>query len=75
MELYSGLTKLTVTSLPMTDGVNPFEAMSMMEILALDGVQTVDIPLTPDNAGTQKEITMVVMNLGGTQAFAAACAD
>ena len=70
----TGLSKLTVVSLPMTVS-NPFESLSMTEALALPGVQSVDVALTPDDAGQQKTVDVAVMNLGGFQAFGAACAD
>lgn len=71
----SGLTKLTVVSLPMSGGENPFEGLSMAEALALPGVQQVDVTVTDADAGTEKQVDVAVMNLGGVQAFGAACAD
>ena len=71
----TGLTKLTVVSAVMTGGVNPFTAKSMTEILAMAGIQKIDVALTPADAGQQKTVDVTVMNLGGTQAFAAACSD
>jgi len=39
------------------------------------GIQKIDVALTPADAGQQKTVDVTVMNLGGTQAFAAACSD
>lgn len=71
----TGLTKLTVVSLPQTDGVNPFEGLSMSEALALPGVQAQDVSVAEADAGQETQVDMMVMNLGGSQAFAAACND
>lgn len=71
----TGLTKLTVATLPMTGGENPFTGLSMPEILALPGVNSQDVALTPDDAGQTKTVTMPLVNLGGFQAFAAAVSD
>lgn len=71
----TGLAKLTIVSLAMTGGVNPFQGKSMTDCLALAGVQKVDVTITPTDAGQQKTVDVNVMNLGGSQAFAAACAD
>lgn len=71
----SGLTKLTVATAIMTGGTNPFTGKSMTEILATAGVQKVDVTIVPADAGQQKVVDVTVMNLGGTQAFAAACSD
>lgn len=71
----SGLSKLTVVSAVMIGGVNPFAAKSMTEILALSGIQKTDVALVPADAGQQKTVEVAIMNLGGTQAFAAACSD
>lgn len=71
----TGLVKLTVATLPMSEGINPFEGLSMPEILALTGVVTAEVELVPGDAGTQKEFDIAIVNLGGFQAFAAACAD
>ena len=71
----TGLTKLTIVTAVMTGGVNPFESKGMAEILAMSGVQKVDVTLVPADAGQEKTVDVAVMNLGGVQAFAAACAD
>jgi len=71
----SGLTKLTVVSLPMTDGINPFDGLGMPEALGLPGVQKIDVAVVEADAGTEKQVDVAVMNLGGVQAFGAACAD
>jgi hypothetical protein len=71
----TGLTRLSVSSLPMMDGVNPFLGLSMEECMALPGVVTQDVPLTVGDAGTTKDLVVPVMNLGGFQAFAAAVSD
>jgi len=71
----SGLTTLTVATLPKTGPDSPFEGLSMDQILALTGVVKVDVPVTPADAGVQKEVDLPVVNLGGFQSFAAACAD
>jgi len=71
----TGLTKLTVTTATMSAGANPFDGLSMSEILALPGAASVDVDLTEADAGTQKEVVLPVVNLGGFQALAAACSD
>jgi hypothetical protein len=71
----SGLVKLTVVSLPAAGGSNPFEGKTMVECLALPGVQKVDVALTVSDAGLEKSVSVAIMNLGGMQAFAAACSD
>ena len=71
----TGLTYLTVATATMSEGVNPFEGLSMPEILALPGAASIDIELTEADAGTQKVVTLPVVNLGGFQALAAACKD
>ena len=71
----SGLAKLIIVSLPMTGGVNPFENMGMNEALALPGVQQIVVAVDVAEAGTEKQVNVPVMNLGGTQAFGAACGD
>ncbi len=71
----TGITKLTVATAPMSGGVNPFDGLSMEEILALPEAASVDVALVEADAGTQKEVTLPVVNLGGYQAFAAACSD
>lgn len=71
----TGLAKLTVVTAMMLDGINPFVSLSMPEILALSGIALQDVTLSPDSAGTQVEVEMPIVNLGGTQAFAAACCD
>lgn len=71
----TGLTKLTVATAAVVDAVNPFEGLSMPEILALGGVIFTDVTLTPSDAGTQKDVTLPVVNRGGFQTFAAAVSD
>lgn len=72
----TGLAKLTVATLAGDpSGFNPFEGLSMDQILTITGIQAVNVVLTPADAGTQKGVQMSVTNLGGTQWFAAACAD
>jgi len=71
----TGLTKLTVATLAQVGGDNPFDGLSMAEILALQGVQVQNITLKDEDAGTEKQVDMPIVNLGGMQAFAAACAD
>ena len=71
----TGLAKLTVATAVMTGGVNPFTGLSMTQIVALPGVTKVNVTLTPDDAGQQKTVVLPVVNLGGQQAFAAACSD
>jgi len=71
----TGLTKLTVVTLTMVEGSNPFVGLSMDEIKGLPGVVVQDVTLTPEDAGTVKTVNLPVLNLGGFQAFAAACAD
>jgi len=71
----TGLTTLTVATATMSEGINPFEGLSMSEILALPGAASVDVELTEADAGTQKVVTLPVVNLGGFQALAAACKD
>lgn len=70
----SGLTTLTLATASMSDGLNPFEGLSMPEILAL-GAVSVNVELTPEDAGTQKVVSLAIVNLGGFQALAAACND
>lgn len=72
----SGLTKLTVATIAMADpATNPFAGKSMVEILALAGVSKVNVTVTASDAGQEKSIDVPVINLGGFQAFAAACSD
>ncbi|HPP22088.1 MAG TPA: hypothetical protein PK235_14810 [Phycisphaerae bacterium] len=71
----SGLKKLTVVTIAMSGGNNPFQGLSMPEALALAGVLNIDVTLSEGDAGQQKVIDIPVVNLGGAQAFAAACAD
>lgn len=71
----TGLTKLSVASAVMTGGTNPFESKSMTEILAMTGVTKTHVTVTPTEAGQQKTVDVPVANLGGMQAFAAACSD
>lgn len=71
----TGLTKLTVVTAAMTGGVNPFDGLSMSECLAVAGSTSLDVTLTEADAGQEKQVDVPVMNLGGMQAFAAACAD
>jgi len=71
----SGLTKLTIASIVIVAGVNPFEGKTMTEILAIPGIQKVDIALTMDDAGQQKTADILIQSIGSTQAIAAACAD
>ena len=70
----SGLKLLTIATMPMSGGNNPFEGKSMTEILAM-GTAKFDVTLTPEDAGLQKTVDVPVVNLGGVQAFAAACSD
>ena len=71
----TGLTKMTVVSLPQVDGTNPFEGIGMPEALVITGVAKFDVTLEPADAGTEKTVDVTVMNLGGAQAFGVACAD
>lgn len=71
----TGLTKLTVVTLPMVGGANPFVGLSMVEILALPGIVVQDVALSPTDAGTVKVVSVPLVNLGGFQAFAAAVTD
>lgn len=72
----SGLTKLVVATATMTEGVNPFELLTMDEILALPGVTMNEETLDPEvDPGQQKTVILPVVNLGGFQALAAACSD
>lgn len=71
----TGLAKVTVVTAVMVGGVNPFTNLSMTELLALPSVTKVHVTLTPDDAGLQKTVLVPVVNLGGQQAFAAACSD
>lgn len=71
----TGLTKLSLSTLPMTEGINPFLGLSMEECMALPGAITQDVALTPGDAGTSKDLVVPVVNLGGFQAFATACTD
>jgi hypothetical protein len=72
----TGLTRLTIVSLAMTDEYsNPFEDLNMLDCLALPKVQKIDVAISPADAGTEKEVDVAIINLGGFQAFAAACAD
>ena len=70
----TGLTKITIVTVAMS-GEHPFEGKSMSEVLAVPGVVSIDVSLQESDAGTQKTVEMPVVNLGGQQAFAAACAD
>lgn len=71
----SGLSKLVVATAPFVEGINPFEGLSMPEILALPGVVTAEVVLTDEDAGQQKPVVLPITNLGGNQAVAAACND
>lgn len=70
----TGLSKLTVASTVMVNGENPFIGKSMDEIIA-SGAQVQHVDLTPGDAGTIKDVTIPLVNLGGFQAFAAAVTD
>lgn len=71
----SGLAKLTVATAPKPGATNPFEGLSMDQILALPGVVKSHVSLTEADAGTQKNVDLSVVNLGGFQALAAAVSD
>jgi len=71
----SGLTKLTVVTLPKTGATSPFEGLSMNQCIVLSGAVKVDVVVTMSDAGVQKSVDIPVVNLGGFQSFAAACAD
>ena len=71
----SGLTKLTIASIVIVGGINPFSGKTMVEILAIPGIQKVDIVLTMDDAGQQKTADILIQSLGSSQAISAACAD
>ena len=71
----SGLTKLTIASIVIVGGINPFSGKTMVEILAITGIQKVDIVLTMDDAGQQKTADILIQSLGSSQAISAACAD
>lgn len=71
----TGLVKLSVASLPMVGTTNPFTGKAMNEILVLPSVQKIDVTVSAADAGTQRSVDVSVMNLGGTQAFCAACSD
>jgi len=71
----SGLTKLTVATLAKSGPTNPFAGLDMNQILGLAGVVKVDVAVTAADAGTQKDVDLPVVNLGGFQALAAAAAD
>ena len=71
----SGLVKLTIATSAMLDGVNPFEGMTMDQILAMTSTQVVETTVTPDQAGTQIDVVLPVVVVGSFQAFAAACGD
>ena len=71
----TGLSELTVATMPMSGGQNPFIGLSMDEILALPGISIVTVALVEAEAGTQVEVILPVVNLGGFQAIAAACSD
>ena len=71
----TGLTKLTVATMAMAGVDNPFEALSMAEIVAMAGVTKIVVTISPADAGTEKSVDVPVTNLGGFQAFAAACSD
>jgi len=71
----TGLARLTVATATMSAGANPFDGLSMPEILAFAGAASVDVELTEADAGTQKEVILPIVNLGGFHALAAACND
>ena len=71
----TGLTKLVVLSLPKVDATNPFDGVATIDALVLPGVFTVEVTVTPTDAGTTKTVDVPVLNLGGVQAFACACND
>ena len=71
----TGLTALTVVTAPMVGGVDPFANKSMTDILAMPNASKVSVTVGPEEAGQQKTVDMPVVNLGGQQAFCAACAD
>ena len=71
----TGLTKLTVATIAIVD-VDPFIELSMEAALALPGVQFVDYPLTPAEAGATVKLDVpVVAPFGTAQSFIAACSD
>lgn len=71
----TGLAKLTVATMVMSGGQSPFVGLSMDEILALPGVNVVHVDLVEAEAGTQIEVVLPIVNLGGFQSLAAACSD
>ena len=71
----SGMTRLTVASLAMADGVNPFEGLSMDQILAMNSPDVRHVSVTPEMAGLNVTVNVPVLNLGGFQAFACAVTD
>jgi hypothetical protein len=72
----SGLKRVDIATAPVgSEGANPFEGKAWPEIAAMDGVVLAGLDITPEAAGTQVKITIPVLNLGGSQAIAAACSD
>lgn len=75
-EPLSGLRVLTVATIASDPtGTNPFEGLSMDQILALPTVRSVNEDLEPTDAGGTAEVELPIVNLGGTQWIVAACAD
>ena len=71
----TGLVKLTLATLPMLEGANPFTDMDMPSIINIPNVLIVELSLVEADAGQVKEIEVPVLNLGSWQAFACAVSD
>jgi hypothetical protein len=74
----TGLTKLAVFTTIKEGDVNPYEGLSMDQIIALNNEQNgVIMTLDPavNTPGSVVEVELPIILLGSTQQFAAACSD
>jgi len=74
----TGLTQLAVFTTVKEGDVNPYEGLSMEQIIALNNNQNgVIVALDPEInvPGSEIEVVLPIILLGSTQQFAAACSD
>jgi len=74
----TGLTRLAVFTTIKEGDVNPYEGLSMDQIIALNNGQNgVIVELDPEvnTPGSTIDVTLPIILLGSTQQFAAACSD
>jgi hypothetical protein len=74
----TGLTKLAVATATSLGEVNPFEGLSMEDILAIGPEApsvVVDLNSVDNPPGSEITVSLPVTSLGAAQVFAAACSD